>query len=366
MTADHPMLANILSLAEPSTWQTSLELAENAALPWLEGDCPVERVCFVGCGSSLYNGQVGKYFMEYLAHIPAEAVPAFTFAKYAEPALLGPPTLVIGISTTGGTQAVCEALDRARAAGSLTLAVTAQTGSPVTRCAEATLLTGGQNDRISVKTSSYVQALISLLVLATRLAEVRRAASPEKAKEWRSQVLKAAEGARAFLASQRSEIQALAEHFSGAERVFVLGAGPNAGTAEEASLKIIEMAKMHSECQEIENFLHGRLREVDQANPLFFIAPHGAASGRVLDFLTVTHHIQVPTVVLSEEITPGIQDLATHFIRMPGGLDEFATPLLYIIPMHLFGYEMALRRGYDPNARRYNLTPQNVRYGDVL
>jgi glucosamine 6-phosphate synthetase-like amidotransferase/phosphosugar isomerase protein len=43
-------------------------------------------------------------------------------------------------------------------------------------------------------------------------------------------------------------------------------------------------------------------------------------------------------------------------------LDEHATPLLYILPLHLFGYEMALQRGYDPTARRYDLVPQNVKY----
>jgi hypothetical protein len=33
-----------------------------------------------------------------------------------------------------------------------------------------------------------------------------------------------------------------------------------------------------------------------------------------------------------------------------------------VLPMHILGYEMALRRGYDPTARRYNLVPQTVRY----
>jgi glucosamine--fructose-6-phosphate aminotransferase (isomerizing) len=141
-----------------------------------------------------------------------------------------------------------------------------------------------------------------------------------------------------------------------------LGTGPNLGTAEEASLKIIEMAKMYSECQELEDFFHGRLREVDQNSPLFFIAPQGCASRRVLDFLTVTNRIQAPSIVLTENVTAGIKRLATHVIQVPVSLDEFATPLLYILPMHVFGYEMALQRGYDPTARRYNIVPQNVRY----
>ena len=138
--------------------------------------------------------------------------------------------------------------------------------------------------------------------------------------------------------------------------------GPNLGTAEEASLKIIEMAKMYSECQELEDFFHGRLREVDPTSPVFFMAPHGRSSRRVLDFLSVLDRIKAPSIVLTDIPSRGVQRLATHVIRIPVSLDEYATPLLYILPMHLFGYEVALQRGYDPAARRYDLVPQNVRY----
>jgi glucosamine 6-phosphate synthetase-like amidotransferase/phosphosugar isomerase protein len=99
---------------------------------------------------------------------------------------------------------------------------------------------------------------------------------------------------------------------------------------------------------------------------MFFVAPKGAASGRVLDFLTVMDHIQAPAVVLTDEVSEGIRELAAHVIQMPGGVDELMTPLLYIIPLHLFGYELALARGYDPNARRYNIVPQKVRYGEKV
>jgi hypothetical protein len=44
-------------------------------------------------------------------------------------------------------------------------------------------------------------------------------------------------------------------------------------------------------------------------------------------------------------MTPAIQRLVTHVIQIPVSLDEFATSLLYILPIHIFGYEMALQRG---------------------
>ena len=355
--AVHPMFNNIQALADPATWQKSMDFAEAALSSWVKTPSTFKQIYLVGHGSSLFNSQVGEYVIEHITGIPSRAVPAFAFSNYMEPRLLGPEILVIGISTTGGTGSVCEALEKARGAGSSTLAITARHDSPITQDAEAVILTGGEDDQISVKTKSYVQALIPLYLLATHLT-----ADPRVRNYWLNQIHQAAQGTRQFLQEGWDQLRQLAELYRSAPKVFVLGTGPNLGTAEEASLKIIEMAKMYSECQELEDFFHGRLREVDQSSPMFFIAPNGHANRRVLDFLTVMEMIHAPSIVLTDKVTPGIQRLATHVIHIPVALDEFTTPLLYILPMHIFGYEMALQRGYDPTARRYNIVPQNVRY----
>jgi glucosamine--fructose-6-phosphate aminotransferase (isomerizing) len=353
----HPMLTNIRALEDPATWQKSIALAEAGLLTWSTDPRTIKRIYLVGHGSSLYNGQVGEYVIEHIAGIPSKAIPAFAFSKYMQPTQLGLQTLVIGISTTGGTQSVCDALNEAHQAGSLTLAITAHQDSAITHNADAVILTGGEDDQISVKTKSYVQALISLFVLAVYLS-----GDPELKSYWMDQINMAAQAARQFLQEDWDSIKQLAEKYANAPNVFVLGTGPNLGTAEEASLKVIEMAKMYSECQELEDFFHGRLREVDQNSPMFFIAPQGKTSQRVLDFLTAMDMIHAPAIVITDQVTPGIQRLATQVIQVPISLDEFATPLLYIVPMHIFGYEIALQRGYDPTARRYNIVPQNVRY----
>lgn len=357
MTAVHPMLANILSLADPGTWQKSVRLAEEAPSAWIRTPQEFRQIYLVGHGSSLYNAQVGEYVLEHIAGIPCKAVPAFAFSTYMEQRGLDSRTLVIGISTTGETKSVCEALEHAREAGTATLGITAQKDSLITRTVNTVILTGGEDDQISVKTKSYVQALISLYSVALHLSE-----NPQQRSHWLNQIDLAAKGAHRFLNEQQDQIKQLAETFAKAPNVFVLGTGPNLGTAEEASLKVIEMAKMYSECQELEDFFHGRLREVDPYSPVFFIAPDGRSNRRVLDFLTVLDRIKAPSIILTDNPSPGIQRLATHVIRIPVTLDEYATPLLYILPMHLFGYDMALQRGYDPTARRYDLVPQNVRY----
>jgi len=357
VTSVHLMLANIRALADFSTWQKSMDLADSALSNWMKIPREFKRIYMVGHGSSLYNSQVGEHAIEHIAGVPSKSVAAFAFSTYTESRLLGPQTLVIGISTTGETQSVCDALTRAREMGSSTLAITAHADSAIVEHADAVILTGGEDDQISVKTKSYVQALIPLYMLAIYLTANQRART-----YWIDQIKLATEGARQFVQEGWNQIKQLAEGYASAPKVFVLGTGPNLGTAEEASLKVIEMAKMYSECQELEDFFHGRLREVDQTSPMFFIAPQGRAGRRVLDFLTVMKMIQAQSIVITDSITPGIRKLAAHVIQMPVSLDEFATPLLYVLPMHMFGYEMALRRGYDPTARRYNLVPQTVRY----
>ena len=357
MNAVHPMLTNIRALANLETWQKSIDLANAILSNWSNSPHKFERIYLVGHGSSFYNSQVGEYILEHIAGIPSKAIPAFAFSNYIESKMLGPHALVVGISTTGETQSVCEALERARQTGSATLAITAHQNSAIAQYADAVILTGGEDDQISVKTKSYVQALVPLYILAIHLADVE-----ETGKYWLNQIMLAAQGAGHIVQNGWVQIKQLAENFGKTPKVFVLGTGPNFGTAEEASLKIIEMAKMYSECQELEDFFHGRLREVDQNSPMFFIAPQGHASPRVLDFLTVLDTIQAPSIVITDQATAGIQRLATHIIQVPVSLDEFATPLLYVLPMHIFGYEMALQRGYDPTARRYNIVPQKVKY----
>src|SRR5690242_11403928 len=166
----HPMFTNIRALADPATWQKSMYLAEETLSIWLKTPRTFRQVYLIGHGSSLYNSQVGEYVLEHITGIPSKAIPAFAFSAYSEQRLLGPQTLVIGISTMGGTQSVSDALERARAMDSPTLAITAHPDSAIAQHVDAVVLTGGEDDQISVKTKSYVQALIPIYMLAIHLA----------------------------------------------------------------------------------------------------------------------------------------------------------------------------------------------------
>lgn len=360
------LLANILSMGEHSIWQNCIDHVEGGLHSWLRTakDVDFRRVYIVGCGTSYYAAQVGKYIIEHLTHLPVEAHQAYAFSLYTDPALLNEKTLVIGVSTTGDTELACNALEFARHFGAATLAFTAAEGSKITEISQTTILTGGKVT-VAVKTETYLQSLICLYLFGLHLADTLGVLSSGLVEDWHNQIHKAEEITHRFFANQQHEIAKLVDLYGSADMVFCVGTGPNFGTVEEASLKVVEIAKMYSVCEEMENFFHGYDRELNKTSPMFFLAPKERAFDRMLDFLTFTRKVGVPSIVLTSEDNPNVKHVADHVILLEGQLNELATPLAYIAPLYLFSYQMAVKRGFDPSARRFpGVMPLKIHYRD--
>jgi glucosamine--fructose-6-phosphate aminotransferase (isomerizing) len=357
------LLANILSLGDWSTWKNCIDQVEDCIKSWESKitDIHFRRVYLVGCGSSYYAGQIGKYIIEHIAHLPSEAKQAFSFTHYLDPSLLTKDTLVIGVSTTGNTAATSDALSLARKNGAATLAITAVPDTKITGIADDTFITGGRVTVI-VQTENYVLSLISLYLLALSLAEKENRLDKEIKKHWHNQIRTAREITHEFLDIQQPKIGILVDEYKSLNNIFILGNGPNAGTAEEAALKVIEMAKMYSDGMEMEDFFHGRDRELDQGSAIFFLAPNILVSERMFDFLTFNRKFGVPSIVINCREIPELQRLANHAIFLRGALDEIFTPLVYITPLYLFSYHLALKRGFDPLTRRFPISALQAHY----
>jgi glucosamine--fructose-6-phosphate aminotransferase (isomerizing) len=357
------LLTNILSLGEWATWKNCIDQVNEELQSWKirVNGIHFRRVYLVGCGSSFYASQVGKFILEHIVHLPAEARQAFSFTNYTDPSLFSEDTLVIGLSTTGETSATCSALSFARENGATTLAITAVPDSKITEIAQDTIYTSGRVNVI-VKTCEYVQSLISIYLLAINLPGRDILLKDELKTYWQDQIRLAYEITHQFLDMQQARITEMVDEYQYADNFFILGCGPNAGTAEEAALKVIEMAKIYSDGLEMEDFFHGRDREINARSPVFFLATQNAGLERMLDFLAYNRRFGVPSILLGTESRAEFQKLTTHHLFLEGPLDEFATPLVYITPLYLFSYYLALMRGFPPNARRFSMGALSMKY----
>jgi glucosamine--fructose-6-phosphate aminotransferase (isomerizing) len=338
-------------------------LPQLEGLPGKVGPGPWKRVHVIGCGTSYYAAMVFKYVFEDLCGIPTESAQAFDFYSYQGADLLGPEVLVVGFSTAGDTEAVLRSIEKAKAAGARTVAITAVVDGPLARTCDAALLTGATDETNVPRTKGQLQGLLTLYLLGAGLGRSTGRLDAAAFRHAVGQIEAAVDAVSCAIESGERQMQDLARRYRECGSVFVLGCGPNLGTAHTGALMITEMAKVHALGDNIENFLHGRDREFDPSDPVFVLAPRGPSSPRTLDFLTVTRHVNAPTIVLTDRPDEDLGSLSTHLVTIAAGVEERFTPLVYLAPLLLFAHHLAVERGEDSNKRRYtDIVPTKVRF----
>ena len=94
----------------------------------------IDRVVFIGMGTSLHSAMVGRLWMESLARIPSEVDNSSEF-RYREP-VIDERTLVVSISQSGETADTLAAMELAARSGAKQITLANNPGSQATRVAD--------------------------------------------------------------------------------------------------------------------------------------------------------------------------------------------------------------------------------------
>src|SRR6266567_4587406 len=146
-----------------------------------------QAVYTAGCGDSFYAGLACEMAFARFCRLPVKALPAMQFARY-EADRLPPHAVLFGISNSGQVSRSIEAVGLARAAGVDTIAVTGNGTSGIAREAAAAIAVTIPAMGRSPGIRSYTVQLLSLLLCALRLGELRQAISTAAARAWRQQL----------------------------------------------------------------------------------------------------------------------------------------------------------------------------------
>ena len=357
------LLQRILSLTTSAPWTENLRLNRESIRTLCEEGMlgRIRRMYLTGGGTSLYAAEVGRSYMERIAGIPAQAVPCYSFSHYIPENLLGPDVCLLAISQTGTARSVENCVRTAQRAGALDIVVSGSIDARVPAAARRLILTDAKTEGPSAKSTSYIQAITAVYLLAIAIGLANGHLTARQDAWWDTQLEKTVQKS-AQLGGITEQMYQLAAQYKNAPIHHCLAAGPNVGTVEEGALKIIEMAWVPAEGREMEDFLHGRYREVDETTPLLLVAPLGPSKEKLMDTLGSAKRIYAPTIVLTDDPDPAIARLAAHVVKMPGGVDEFLTPLLYITPLWLYAHRMGLLRGGDPAGNRHGFIPTGYDY----
>ncbi len=321
--------------------ETQKELIEPAA----DAAASRRRLILAGIGTSYHAAQVGEHFLRHLSGGRITALVEQSFELVHYPLALGPDDAVIAISHRGWKNYSVQAVQRARAAGALTIAITGRDGGEGIRAADFVLTTCEQEASFA-HTKSYTTALAALATLAIRVAERRGVlAGAAAAYAALQRVPKAMRDALACEEPARAAAQQIAAR----ERWIFVGAGPNWATAREGALKVKETSYIAAEGFETEQFLHGPLAELDSRAALVALLTGGPGDDRALQVLRAAGELGVLRVAVASS---GAADTpAERRIEVPG-VEEWLSPFVHVVPVQFLGYYVALERRSNPDTGR--------------
>jgi glucosamine--fructose-6-phosphate aminotransferase (isomerizing) len=335
----------------------TLQAAQNALAAVADhlATTTIHRIIIAGCGDSWFTGMAVRLTCESLLGIPTEAIQAFDYAHYYH-RTTDAHTLMLGLSASGNTPAVLEAVHVAREHGAITIGVTNTPGSPLATASEYALTVHAT--RRGWPTQSSTAAIALLQAFAVELATRWKTTSAENCAAFRADLLALPHIVTTVTERYDATLRTLAASLAATRIILFTGAGPHFATAAFGAAKIKELSPIHAVAFPLEEYHHYRSQK--SGDPLFLVAPDDASHQRALDTALVGHALKGQTTVLIPEDEQEIRSFVTLALPIPRVRIEL-TPILYSIPLHLFAYHFAMARferglGY-PGAFPITLSP---------
>ncbi|HHY46761.1 MAG TPA: SIS domain-containing protein [Firmicutes bacterium] len=299
----------------------------------------ISNVVIAARGTSDNAGQLAKYLFEYVNRKPVSLAAPSIYTLYGG-ALDLADSLVLGISQSGEGPDVNEVVRKAREAGALTVGVTNNADSQLARTVEYSILCHAGVERSVAATKTYVTELAALYALSFAWAS---------RDDLQNQLRSAIEDSGRVLETA-SVIRPLVERYRYMTQCVVLGRGFNYSTVLESSLKLKETCYIVSEPYSSADFMHGPIALIEQGFPAFLIAPPGKTMPGMVELTDKLLERGAEVVVISS--SEALLKKATTPVKMPVEVPEVLSPLLYIIPMQLFSYYLAVTKGFNPDQPR--------------
>ena len=300
-----------------------------------------DKVYIVACGTTYFAGLVGKYLIEKIAKIPVEVDVASEF-RYRDP-LVDDKTLLIAISQSGETLDTLEALREGKRKGARVLSVVNVVGSSVARESDDVFYTWAGPEISVASTKAYTTQLMCMYILALYMGEAKGSISDEYYNKIISELKSTPEKLQAVL-DRKGEVETLANIFYNRNDIFFIGRGLDSCVSYEGSLKLKEVSYINSLAITAGELKHGTIALVEDDTLIFALASQDFLFEKMLSNIEEVKTRGARVVGIAKKSQNAIQSKADEVIFIPDCADEIA-PLLTVVPLQLFAYYVAKRRG---------------------
>lgn len=308
----------------------------------------IAKVVVVACGTSYHAGLVAKNFIETLVRVPVDVEFASEY-RYRD-FILDKNTLVIVISQSGETADSLAALRAVKKCGALTLAVCNVVKSSIAREADGVLYTYAGPEIGVAATKTFSAQMAALALLALYLGQVR-GTTDEKGSIPLIEDLQRIPHRMEDILNHSQLIEELAQEFVSFSHFLYLGRGINFPVALEGALKLKEISYIHAEGYPGGEMKHGPIALIDEKMPTMVVVPKDHVYEKMLSNISEIKTRVGYILAVAFEDDKGIQDKVDRVIPIPSTVPLF-TPFLTTLPLQLFAYYIAAKRGADVDQPR--------------
>ena len=296
----------------------------------------INKIVFVACGTSYHASLTGKYLIESMSGITTEVLLASEFKYSAK--TLDERTLVIFISQSGETADTLKALDVANET-SKTLAIVNVAGSSATRRAKYVIQTQAGPEIGVATTKTYISQLTAIYLLAALLADNQELLDKlEKVPNYIDEILEDVE-----------PLKIMTEKYKYTDDFFYIGRGFVYPTALEGALKLKEITYIHGEGYAAGELKHGPLALIDNCIPVVVILPPGENHRKTMSNLEEVKSRGADVIGIGAKSDEGIINKSKDYFLINDEVDDIIAPLVYIIPLQLMSYYIAVEKNFDPD-----------------
>jgi len=308
----------------------------------------IQRVMLVGMGTSLHAAMVGRHYIERIAAIPAEVDNASEF-RYRYP-VIGPETLLVSISQSGETVDTLAAMEEARTRGCPQLTICNVIGSQAARVADGVIYTRCGLEIGVASTKTYVAAITALYLLACYLGQERAVIDRERMGGLLEPLARLPYQA-GEVTGRADSLEALAQEFFRCSNFLFLGRGLQYPVAMEGALKLKEVSYIHAEGYPAGEMKHGPIALIDRDMPVIALVPRDELHDKMMSNIQQVKAREGAVIAIATEGDEEIAEKADRVIYVPESSPLLA-PVLTSIPLQLFAYHVAVRRGCDVDQPR--------------
>jgi glucosamine--fructose-6-phosphate aminotransferase (isomerizing) len=146
------------------------------------------------------------------------------------------------------------------------------------------------------------------------------------------------------------KVEEIAQRYAFMENCVIVGRGLNYGNSYELALKLMETCYVVAERFSSADFFHGPLAIVERRFPVIMFGPPGVTKKSNIDLLNRLKELNADSLSITND--EEIAALSSQSIVMPAEIDEFLSPIPFIVPAQLFAAYLAEAKGLDPDAPR--------------